>query len=130
MSYDKIYLGGFSQGAIMTDYVLLNGKHELGGYLPFSGYIFDHDLHYNQVIYNLTDAQKQKINEKKDYHILATHSFNDNIVIYPSPSEAYYAYFKEFTDFRLYSFGLLPHVFAEQPILPLVRIWLKERMGK
>jgi predicted esterase len=130
MSYDKIYLGGFSQGAIMTNYVLLNSRHELGGYLAFSGYIFDHDLHYNQVIHNLSDAQKKKINEKKDYHALATHSFNDNAVTYPNPSEAYYTYFKEFTDFRLYSFGALVHVFVEQPVLPLVRIWLKERMGK
>ena len=75
MSYDKIYLAGFSQGAIMVNYVLLNSRHKLGGYLAFSGYIFDHDLHYNQVILNLTDSQKEKINSKKDYHIIATHSF-------------------------------------------------------
>ena len=31
MSYDKIYLGGFSQGAIMTNYVLLNSRHEAWG---------------------------------------------------------------------------------------------------
>ena len=130
MSYDKIYLGGFSQGAIMTNYVLLNSRHELGGYLAFSGYFFDHELHYNQVVHNLTETQKKKIDSKKDYHILATHSFNDHSVTYPKPSEGYYTYCKEYTDFRLYSFGKLDHVFTTQPVLPLVRIWLKEKMGK
>ena len=130
MAYDKIYLGGFSQGAIMTNYALLNSRHELGGYLAFSGYIFDHELHYNKVLYNLTENQKQKIDSKKDYHILATHSLNDQIVTYPNPSEAYYTYYKEYTDFRLYSFGKLEHEFNTQPVLPLVKIWLKEKMGK
>ena len=27
IGYDKIYLGGFSQGGIMTNYVLLNSRH-------------------------------------------------------------------------------------------------------
>jgi len=130
MSYDKIYLAGFSQGAIMVNYVLLNSRHKLGGYLPFSGYIFDHDLHYNQVIHNLTDSQKEKINSKKDYPIIATHSFNDNAVSYQNSSEAYLTYYREYTDFRLYSFGNLLHVLPQQPVLPHVKLWLKERMGK
>lgn len=130
MSYDKIYLAGFSQGAIMVNYVLLNSRHKLGGYIAFSGYIFDHELHYNQVIYNLTDSQKQKIDSKKDYHILATHSFNDNAVTYKAPSEGYLFYFREYTDFRLYSFGNLFHVLAPQPVLPHVKLWLKESMEK
>ena len=130
MSYDKIYLGGFSQGAIMTNYALLNSRHELGGYLAFSGYIFDHDLNYYQIISNLTDAQKQKIDSRKDYHILATHSFNDRVVTYQNASEAYYTYFKEYADFKLYSFGYLEYAFSTQPVLPSVRIWFKEKMGK
>ena len=130
MSYDKIYLAGFSQGAIMVNYVLLNSRHKLGGYLAFSGYIFDHDLHYNQVILNLTDSQKEKINSKKDYHIIATHSFNDDGVFYQNSAESYFTYFREDTDFRLYSFGNLLHVFPQQPVLPHVKLWLKESMGK
>ena len=130
MSYDKIYLAGFSQGAIMVNYVILNSRHKLGGYLAFSGYIFDHDLHYNQVLYNLTDSQKEKINSKKDYHIIATHSFNDEGVFYPNASESYQTYYREYTDFRLYSFGNLLHVLPQQPVLPEVKLWLKESMGK
>ena len=130
MSYDKIYLAGFSQGAIMVNYVLLNSRHKLGGYLAFSGYVFDHDLHYNQIIHNLTDSQKEKINSKKDYHIIATLSFNDDGVFYQNSAASYSIYYKEYTDFRLYSFGNLLHVLSEQPVLPHVKLWLKESMGK
>ena len=130
ISYDKIFLGGFSQGAIMTNYVLLNSRHELGGYTAFSGYILDHNFPYNYVVYNMSETQKQIIESKKNYHILATHSFNDQNVPYPNSVEAYYTYFREYTDFNLYSFGALLHVFTTQPVLPYARMWLKERMGK
>ena len=58
MSYDKIYLGGFSQGGIMTNYVLLNSRHELGGYNSFSGYILDHNFPDAIVPDELSDTQK------------------------------------------------------------------------
>ena len=116
VDYKNIYLGGFSQGAMMTNYILLNSRHELGGYLACSGYVFDHDFSDNQMIYNLSDTQKAKLEARKDYHILATHSFADDAVFYP--------------DFRLYSFGNLLHVFPPQPTHDAVRNWLKKSMGK
>ena len=130
MSYDKIYLGGFSQGAIMTNYVLLNSRHELGGYNAFSGYILDHNFPDNYVVKELSDTQKNILDSRKNYHILATHSFNDQDVFYPNSVEAYYTYYRGYSDFKLLSFGALRHVFATQPVLHLVRLWLKEKMGK
>ena len=132
MDYKKIFLGGFSQGGIMTNYVLLNSRHELGGYTAFSGYILDHNFNDNSVIpeSSLTDTQKSILESKKDYHILATHSFNDKTVFYPNSVESYYTYYKYYTDFRLYSFGNLDHEFITQPVLPVVKTWLKEKMGK
>ena len=130
IGYDKIYLGGFSQGGIMTNYVLLNSRHRLGGYLAFSGYIFDHHFPPNSVEKNLNDEQKQILNSKKDYHILATHSFNDDSVTYSRVIEGYYTYYKDYTDFTLLSFGTLGHDFDDQPTHPIVRKWLKESMGK
>ena len=130
ISYDKIYLGGFSQGGIMTNYVLLNSRHKLGGYLPFSGYVFDHHFPPNYVITELSDTQKEVLQSKKNYHILATHSFNDNTVFYPQIIEAYYTYYKDYTDFKLLSFGKIGHDFDIQPIFSEVRAWLKESMGK
>ena len=130
IDYKNIYLGGFSQGAVMTNYVLLNSRHELGGYIAFSGYVFDHDLSANTVIYTLTEAQQSKIDSKKDYHILATHSFNDNRVFYKNAAESYQEYYKKYTDFKLLSFGEIEHYLETQPILPIVRKWLRNRMNK
>ena len=128
IDYDKIYLGGFSQGGIMVNYVLLNSRHKLGGYLAFSGYVFDHHFPPNTVLTELNDEQKQILESKKDYHILATHSFNDDSVFYPKIIEAYYTYYKDYSDFKLLSFGELGHEFDTQPIHPYVRKWLKESM--
>ena len=114
----------------MVNYVLLNSKHKLGGYLAFSGYIFDHHFPPNKIVKNLNDEQKQILKSKKDYHILATHSFNDDSVFYPNIIEGYYTYYKDYSDFKLFSFGELGHEFDTQPVLPYVRKWLKERMGK
>ena len=131
ISYSKIFLGGFSQGAIMVNYLLLNSRHKLGGYLAFSGFIFDEVFSPpNQVATTLSDEQKAKLDAKKDYHILAAHSFNDNAVPYPQSIVGYYTYFKDYTDFTLYSFGDLTHKFPEQPTNSSVKKWLKESMGK
>ena len=130
IDYNKIYLGGFSQGAIMVNYVLLNSRHKLGGYLAFSGYVFDHHFPPNTVLTELNNEQKQILESKKDYHILATHSFNDDSVFYPKIIEGYYTYYKDYSDFTLLSFGKLGHEFDTQPIHPYVRKWLKESMGK
>ena len=130
IDYDKIYLGGFSQGAIMTNYIILNSRNKLGGYLAFSGYIIDHHFPDNTVEKELSNEQKQILESKKDYHILATHSFNDDSVYYSRIIEGYYTYYKNYTDFTLLNFGELNHNFTAQPIHPLVRKWLKESMGK
>ena len=130
IDYDKIYLGGFSQGGIMTNYVLLNSRHRLGGYLAFSGYVFDHHFPPNTVVTELNAEQKQILESRKDYHILAAHSFNDDTVFYEQIIEGYYVYYKDYTDFTLLSFGELGHEFDTQPTHPLVRKWLKESMGK
>ena len=114
----------------MVNYALLNSKHELGGYLAFSGYVFDHHFPPNNIVKNLNDEQKQILKSKKDYHILATHSFNDDSVFYPKIIEGYYTYYKDYSDFTLLSFGKLGHKFDTQPIHPYVRKWLKESMGK
>ena len=130
VKYSNIYIGGFSQGGIMTNYVLLNSRHELGGYIAFSGYVFDHDFPASQVAASLSDVQINKLESKKNYHILATHSFNDNAVPYNPAAPSYYYYYRDYTDFKLLSFGHLTHVFPEQPIHPIVKKWLKESMGK
>ena len=59
IDYKKIYLGGFSQGGIMTNYVLFNSRYELDGYLPFSGYVFDHNFPPNYVPDSLNEEQIQ-----------------------------------------------------------------------
>ena len=130
VDYKNIYLGGFSQGAIMTNYILLNSRYELGGYLPFSGYIFDHDFSSNQLITNLTSVQLSKLEARKNYHILATHSFADETVFYNLAAESYSVYFRNYTDFTLFSFGNIGHEFEKQPIFYNVRNWLKKSMGK
>ena len=132
IDYKKIYLSGFSQGGIMTNYVILNSRHELGGYIVFSGYVFDDILPANSIVMegDLTSAQSAKLNRAKNYHILATHSFNDDAVFYPNSALGYQNYYKYYTDFILHSFGNLKHVFPEQPIHQIVRKWLKESMGK
>ena len=130
IDYNKIYLGGFGQGAIMTNYVMLNSRNKLGGYLAFSGYIIDHHFPSNTVVKELSDEQKQILESKKDYHILASHSFNDGSVYYSRIIEGYYTYYKDYTDLTLLNFGELGHNFEDQPTHPFVRKWLQESMGK
>ena len=130
IDYKNIYLSGFSQGAMMTNYVLLNSRHQLGGYIAFSGYVFDHDFLENNIVYIMNSGQAAKLQSKKDYHILATHSFMDDAVFYQLAAESYRIYYNNYTDFKLLSFGALSHVLPEQPIHPYVKKWLKESMGK
>ena len=96
----------------------------------FFGYVFDHRLPANTIVTNLTSEQKEVIESKKNYHILATYSFNDEVIIYQPPALSYYNYYKEYTNFKFYSFGELNHNFEKQPIFSEVKMWLKERMGK
>lgn len=130
IAYKNIYLAGFSQGAMMTNYILLNSRHELGGYIAFSGYVFDHDFSDNQLILNLEEKHLEKLQKRENYHILATHSYKDSKVPYANAAPSYEHYYQNYTDFKLLCFGLLDHVFPEQPIHPYVKQWLKESMGK
>ena len=116
----------------MVNYILLNSRHELGGYLAFSGFIFDELFPSNSVVKtaDMTDDQKNKLNARKDYHIIATHSFKDDRVFYNMAIEGYYTYFETYTDFSLHSFGNLDHKLIEQPTHPIIKNWLKERMNK
>ena len=128
IDYRNIYLSGFSQGGMMTTYILLNSRHELGGYIIFSGYVFDHDFSENEVIYNLNDEQAKKLEDRMDYHIIASHSFKDDTVFYLQAAESYRVYFADYTNFKLISFGELLHTLPEQPSHPIVKNWLEERI--
>ena len=70
------------------------------------------------------------LKKRENYHILATHSYQDSKVPYSSAAPSYQTYYKHYNDFKLLSFGKLDHVFPEQPIHPYVKQWLKESMGK
>ena len=129
--YKNIYLSGFSQGAVMTNYVLLNSRYKLGGYIAFSGYVFDHEFPANYLAdFPLSDVRQNKLDSRKDYPIIATHSFHDNAVFYSLSSLSYYSYYENYTDFKFLSFGNLLHVLPEQPIHPTVKKWIIEKMGK
>ena len=116
----------------MVNYVLLNSRHELGGYLPFSGYILDHEFPESTVVpaKNRTPEQNAKLESKKNYHVLATHSFNDNMVFYDKSTYSYSEYFRRYTNVLLISLGEEEHMFPYEPSIPIVRNWLKGRMGK
>ena len=132
IDYRNIYLGGFSQGAMMTNYVLLNSRHELGGYIPYSGYVFDHDFLENQIIpvSQLTQTQLDKLDKRKDYHIIATLSYKDDTVFYQMAAPSYQYYYENYTNFVFLSFGVLNHLFPPQPVHSLIKKWLLKRMGK
>lgn len=132
IEYRNIYLGGFSQGALMINYIILNSRHELGGYIAFSGYVFDEDFAENYIIKEeeMTTIQKNKLKNARNYHILATHSMEDTKVGYQLSVESYRVYYHDYTYFKLFVFGNLEHKFPEQPIHSYVKKWLKERMGK
>ena len=128
IDYNKIYLGGFSQGAIMVNYVLLNSRHKLGGYLAFSGYVFDHHFPSNTVLIELNDEQKEILESKKDYNIIASYPFNDDIIKYSKVANLYSNYFKYYSNFQFFSFK--NSGFMTMPILSVIKKWLKEKMEK
>ena len=49
------------------------------------------------MIYNLSDTQKAKLEARKDYRILATHSFADDGVFYPLSADTYTYYYHNYT---------------------------------
>ena len=129
-NYSKIFLAGFNQGAVMTNYVMLNSRHELGGYLPFNGYIFDDHFSTNlTVLHNLNNEQIEILDNRKDYYICASNTFNDEILPFSLVISQYDYYFINYTNTLHYSFGVVKNILETQPTLPMVKIWLKERMG-
>ena len=127
INYDKIFLGGYGQGGAMVNYALLNSRHKLGGYCSFNGYFFEH--HFppdNTIVSVLTDKQKEILESKKEYNILATYSFNDDLVNYNTIMRLYYNYYKKYTNIRFYSFKNLG--FINMPILKNIKSWLNEKM--
>ena len=130
VDYKNIYLSGFSQGGMMTNYILLNSRHELGGYIAYSGYVFDHDFSENQIFYELNEVQSKKLAARQNYQVIAANSFKDDTVFYFLAGPGYQYYYENYTNFKLLSFGVLVHVFTPQPIHSIVKDWLKERMGK
>ena len=44
------------------------------------------------------------IDLRKDYYILATHSFYDNKVFYKNATESYQEYYKQYSHFKLFTF--------------------------
>ena len=129
IDYNNIFLGGYGQGGTMINYILLNSRHKLGGYCSFSGYFFDHHFpENNNVVNNLTDIQKEILESKKDYNILATYPFNDDIISYSKVVGLYSNYYKYYTNFQFFSFK--NSGFTTMPVLSVVKRWLKEKMEK
>ena len=129
IDYNKIFLGGYGQGGTMVNYILLNSRHELGGYCSFSGYFFEHHFpENNSVVNNLTDIQKEILESKKNYNIIASFPFNDDIIKYSKVVNLYSHYFKYYTNFQFFSFR--NSGFITMPILSVIKRWLKEKMEK
>lgn len=126
LDYNKIFIGGFGQGGAMVNYVLLNSRHQLGGYCSFSGYFLDHNFPYDNVVDNLNDIQKEILQSKKNYNVLESLSFKDDVNIYSKTYKYYYNYFKEYTNIQFLSYK--NYGFITMPILTEVKTWLKEKM--
>ena len=94
--------------------------------------MFDHDFLENQIIpvSQLTQTQLDKLDARKNYHIIATLSYKDDRVFYPIAAPSYQNYYENYTNFVFLSFGELNHLFPPQPVHSLIKNWLLERMGK
>ena len=107
INYDKIFIGGYGQGGIMVNSIILNSKHEFGGFISLSGFILDNGFLYNNISTNLTDEQKEILEHKKDYKIFATYSLNNQDIYKTRTIQNYLAYYGEFTNFNLYVYRAL-----------------------
>jgi len=102
INYDKIFIGGYGQGGVMVNSIILNSKHEFGGYIPLSGFILDNGFQYNNISTNLTTEQKEISEHKKNYKIFATYSLNNQDINKTEAINNYLDYYGEFTNFNLY----------------------------
>ena len=128
INYDKIFIGGYGQGGVMVNSIILNSKHEFGGFISLSGFILDNGFLYNNISTNLTDEQKEILEHKKDYKIFATYSLNNQDIYKTRTIQNYLTYYGKFTNFNLYVYKALKKEFLEQPIFPIIKQWLKEIM--
>ena len=126
INYDKIFIGGYGQGGVMVNSIILNSKNEFGGYIPLSGFILDNGFQYNNISTYLTTEQKEVSEQKKNYKIFATYSLNNQDNNKTETIHNYLDYYGEFTNFNLYVYRALKNEFLEQPIFPIIKQWLKE----
>ena len=126
INYDKIFIGGYGQGGVMVNSIILNSKHELGVFISLSGFILDNGFSYNNISTNLTNEQKEISEHKKIYKIFATYSLNNQDINKTGTIQNYLSYYGEFTNFNLYVYRSLKNEFLEQPIFSIIKQWLKE----
>jgi len=128
IKYDKIFIGGYGQGGVMVNSIILNSKYEFGGFLSLSGYILDNGFQNNNISTNSTNEQKEILEHKKNYKIFASYSLNNQDINKTRTIQNYLAYYGKFTNFNLYVYKTLKNEFLEQPIFPIIKQWLKEIM--
>jgi hypothetical protein len=128
INYDNIFIGGYGQGGVMINSIILNSNNEFGGFISLSGFILDNGFLYNNISTNLTKEQKEILEHKKNYKIFVTYSLNNQDINKIRTMQNYLAYYGEFTNFNLYVYRTLKSEFLEQPIFPIINQWLKEIM--
>jgi hypothetical protein len=128
INYDNIFIGGYGQGGVMINSIILNSNNEFGGFISLSGFILDNGFLYNNISTNLTKEQKEILEHKKNYKIFATYSLNNQDINKTRIIQNYLTYYGEFTNFNLYIYRSLKNEFLEQPIFPIINQWLKEIM--
>jgi len=127
INYDKIFIGGYGQRGVMINSIILNSKNEFGGYISLSGFILDNRFPYNSIS-NLTNEQKEILEHKKNCKIFAINGLNNQNINATRAIQNYFAYYGEFTNFNFYAYRALKNEFIEQPVFPIVKQWLKEKM--
>ena len=128
INYDKIFIGGYGQGGVMVNSIILNTKHEFGGFISLSGFILDNAFSYNNISNSLSKEQKEILEYKKNYKIYVTYSLNNQDIYKARTIQNYLVYYGEFINFNLYVYRALKTEFLEQPIFPIIKQWLKEIM--
>jgi len=125
INYDKIFIGGYGQGGVMVNSIILNSKNEFGGFISLSGFILDYGFLNNSISTNLTNEQKEILEHKKSYQIFVIYSLNNQDIYKTRNIQNYLAYYGEFTNFNLYIYKTLKNEFLDQPIFPIIKQWLK-----
>jgi len=125
INYNKIFIGGYGQGGVMVNSIILNSKNEFGGFISLSGFILDYGFLNNSISTNLTNEQKEILEHKKSYQIFVTYSLNNQDIYKARNIQNYLAYYGEFTNFNLYIYKTLKNEFLDQPIFPIIKQWLK-----